>query len=229
MALLMGLAACGSPAPGQSEPALVQDQAAPEGAGGAPRTTIAVLGDSITAGLGLTTAEAYPARLEELFRAEGYDQVDVLNAGVSGDTTAGGRRRVESLIVPGVKIVVVALGGNDALRGVPVSQTRADLTAIIESLVNADIRVLLVGMEGPTNLGEDYRARFRAIFSELSNTFGRQINFIPFLLEGVGGNPSLNQPDGIHPTADGMRIIAEHLYPTLRDMVDQLPPMPEGR
>ncbi len=229
MALLMGLAACGSPAPGQSEPALVQDQAAPEGAAGAPRTTIAVLGDSITAGLGLTTAEAYPARLEELFRAEGYDQVDVLNAGVSGDTTAGGRRRVESLIVPGVKIVVVALGGNDALRGVPVSQTRADLTAIIESLVNADIRVLLVGMEGPTNLGEDYRARFRAIFSELSNTFGRQINFIPFLLEGVGGNPSLNQADGIHPTADGMRIIAEHLYPTLRDMVDQLPPMPEGR
>lgn len=187
------------------------------------KTVVVALGDSLTAGLGLTATEAYPNLLQQMFAAEGYSEVEFLNAGVSGDTTAGALRRVESLLVPNVRIMIVALGGNDALRGLSTTQTRENLQAIINQARAADVHVMLAGMEGPTNLGDDYRTAFRNIFPELARSYGREVTLVPFLLEGVAGDPALNQADGIHPTAQGMRIIAEHLYPRLRDMVDQLP------
>jgi acyl-CoA thioesterase-1 len=119
--------------------------------------------------------------------------------------------------------MVVALGGNDALRGLSTTQTRENLEAILTQVRGADVQVMVVGMEGPTNLGEDYRLAFRNIFPLVAKAFGRGVTYVPFLLEGVAGNPALNQADGIHPNVEGMRVIAEQLYPRLRDMVDQLP------
>lgn len=187
------------------------------------KTVIVVLGDSLTAGLGLTSGEAYPSLLQEMFAGEGYREVEIVNAGVSGDTTAGGLRRVETLLTPNVRIMVVALGANDALRGLSVTQSRENLEAIITQIRAADVHVMLIGMEGPTNLGEDYRSAFREMFGQVALSFGREVTFVPFLLEGVAGNAALNQADGIHPNAQGMRVVAEQLYPRLRDMVDQLP------
>jgi acyl-CoA thioesterase-1 len=188
---------------------------------------IVVLGDSLTAGLGLVLEQSYPSRLQDLFMVEGYHEVDIMNAGVSGDTTAGGLRRIGELLHPGVRIVVVALGGNDSLRGLPNDQTRRNLAGIIDACLESGAAVLLAGMEGPTNLGEDYRTNFRNTFQELAAEYrGRGVRFVPFLLEGVAGMSHLNQPDGIHPTAEGANMIAEHLYPTLRDMVDEIPAGP---
>jgi acyl-CoA thioesterase-1 len=193
------------------------------------RTVIVILGDSLTAGLGLTQEQSFPSRLQELFAGEGYAEVEILNAGVSGDTTAGGLRRVEQLLAPNVKILVVALGGNDALRGLSVAQTRENLTSIIDQALGQGVQVLLAGMEGPTNLGEDYRESFRNVFVQIAREYQGAVSLVPFLLEGVAGNPSLNQADGIHPTDEGARRIAQHLYPRLRDMVDQLPQPGIGR
>lgn len=219
----VALAACGQPAPGQSAGGAFQPVPEPGQLAEAAKTIIPILGDSITAGLGLTTSQAFPSRLQDMFAGEGYTEVEIQNAGVSGDTTAGGLRRVESLLAPNVKIVVVALGGNDALRGLSVTETRANLQAILNQLLGANVRVLLAGMEAPTNLGDDYRAGFRAVYSGLAREYGREVVFVPFLLEGVAGNPAFNQADGIHPNEQGARMIAELLYPRLRDMVDQLP------
>jgi acyl-CoA thioesterase-1 len=189
----------------------------------AQKTVILFLGDSLTAGLGLTLAQAYPNRILELFTGEGYGEIDVENAGVSGDTTAGGLRRIESLLEPNVKIVVVALGGNDALRGLSVAQTRSNVQAIVDLLLQHNRAVLLAGMEAPTNLGADYQQGFHDAFIGLAQAYRGRITFMPFLLDGVAGDPSLNQADGIHPNDAGARIIAQHMYPLLRDMVDQLP------
>ena len=189
--------------------------------GGSRTLTIAFLGDSLTAGLGLLSQEAYPQIVEDLFEAEGYGEVEVSNAGLSGDTTAGGLRRVEQVLSGNPEILVVALGGNDALRGLTVAQTYDNLNGIIEAAQNAGVDVLLVGMQAPTNLGEDYQATFRALYTRLARDHAAYVKFIPFLLEGVAGVPELNQPDGIHPNAQGARKMAELLYPKLRDMVDQ--------
>jgi acyl-CoA thioesterase-1 len=183
---------------------------------------VAFLGDSLTAGQGLTSEEAYPNRIQELFVEEGYGEVDVLNGGVSGDTTAGGRRRVEQLLTGNTKILVVALGGNDALRGISVSDTRANLVAIIETAHKKGVDVLLAGMEAPTNYGQDYQAAFRATFVDVARQYPQSVAYVPFLLEGVAGNPALNQADGIHPTAEGAKVIANLLYPKLRDIVDRI-------
>ena len=206
-----------SPPPAQQSPAASPEEEKPAG-----RTVgIVFLGDSLTAGLGLLSQEAYPSMLDEMFEAEGYGEVDVTNAGVSGDTTAGGLRRVHQMLSGSAEILVVALGGNDALRGLTITQTYDNLTGIIEEAQNASVDVLLVGMQAPTNLGEDYQTAFRAVFPRVARAHAPYVKFIPFLLEGVAGVPELNQPDGIHPNADGARRIAELLYPKLRDMVDQ--------
>jgi len=190
------------------------------------KTVITILGDSLTAGLGLTVAEAYPSRLQEMFAQEGYREIEINNAGESGDTTATALRRVEALIAPNVRIVVVALGGNDALRGLSVTQTRENIEGIVSGLLERNIRVMVTGMQSPTNLGEDYQKGFRDLFIHVAADFGPRITFVPFLLEGVAAVPALNQADGIHPTAEGALIIAQHLYPILRAMVDQLPAPP---
>jgi len=190
------------------------------------KTVITILGDSLTAGLGLTVAESYPSRLQAMFAQEGYREVEITNAGESGDTTATALRRVEALIAPNVRIVVVALGGNDALRGLSVKETRQNIEAIVSGLLARNIRVMVAGMESPTNLGEDYQRGFRDAFAQVAAEFRPRITFVPFLLEGVAAIPELNQADGIHPNAQGALVIAQHLYPLLRAMVDQLPVAP---
>ena len=187
---------------------------------------VVILGDSLTAGLGVLVEESFPSRLQDLFVAEGYGEVEIINAGISGDTTAGGLRRIDEVLTPEVRIVVVALGGNDALRGLSVSQTRTNITGIIEKSLAGGAAVLLTGMEGPTNLGEDYRTNFRNAFQEIAAQFRGRIRFVPFLLEGVAGMPALNQPDGIHPNAEGAQKVAELLYPSIRDLVDEVPVRP---
>lgn len=183
---------------------------------------IAFLGDSLTAGLGLLSEQAYPAQIQKLFEAEGYDRVEILNGGVSGDTTAGGLRRVDGLLEPGVRVVVLALGGNDALRGLTTRETHDNLAQIIQVARGKGVQVLLCGMEAPTNLGDDYRTNFRDVFTQLVRENGGAVQFVPFLLEGVAAQPALNQADGIHPNAEGAKVIAQLLYPKLRTLVDAM-------
>jgi acyl-CoA thioesterase-1 len=184
--------------------------------------TIAFLGDSLTAGFGLLTQQAFPQKIGELFEAEGFTGIEIDNAGLSGDTSAGGLRRVEQVLTPNVKILVVALGGNDALRGLTVSDTKENLRQIIDAAQAHGALVMLCGMKAPTNLGEDYRTAFEALYFDLLRSYQRQIVYVPFLLEGVAGHPELNQADGIHPNEAGSKIIAATLFPLLRGMVDRV-------
>jgi acyl-CoA thioesterase-1 len=188
--------------------------AAALGAGGAAgaEDTIAVLGDSLTAGFGLAPEEAYPARLQERLRREGYDY-RVVNAGVSGDTTAGGLRRVDWVLRSHPSIAIVALGANDGLRGLSVPAMRANLERIVERFRAAGARVLLAGMRMPPNYGDAYGREFAAAFPAVARKTGAAL--VPFLLDGVAGQARLNQPDGLHPTAAGQAIIAERVWPYL--------------
>ena len=179
---------------------------------------IVALGDSLTDGLGLQRDETYPVRLEEILRAEGYD-VEVVNASVSGDTTAGGLRRLGWALEGDVRILIVALGGNDGLRGLPVGQMKENLREIVTRAHQKDVAVLLAGMEAPPNFGSLYTDEFREVFHDLAREY--EGGFVPFLLEGVAGNADLNQADGIHPTAEGARMIAAHMWPVLQSMLDK--------
>lgn len=227
--LLAGVSACslrnvacgGSDAPPAVSPEPQAAATAEPGTAGSTR--IVFLGDSLTAGYGLLSQQAFPYLIQEMFEAEGYHEVEAVNAGVSGDTSAGGARRLEALLLAAeAKILVVALGGNDALRGLTVEQTHDHLASIITMARSRGVAVMLCGMEAPTNYGEDYRTSFRGVFLRLLGEHQGDITYVPFLLEGVAGNPALNQSDGIHPNADGARVIATALYPRLRTMVDQL-------
>ena len=182
---------------------------------------IAFLGDSLTAGLGLLSNQTFPELLKEKLTADGFN-VEVLNGGISGDTTAGGVRRVEQLLEPNVKILVLALGANDALRGLTVNETRDNLRQIIDIAQMHGVQVMLCGMEAPTNLGEDYRNSFKAAYFDVLRSYQRQIEYVPFLLEGVAGKPELNQADGMHPNAEGAKIVADLLYPQLKKMVERI-------
>jgi acyl-CoA thioesterase-1 len=212
-------AACGSsppPPPPAAAPEALGGTAAP----GSSAIRIAFLGDSLTAGLGLLSDQAYPAQVQALLEADGYE-VEAINAGVSGDTTAGGLRRVEQSLDGSVKILVVALGANDALRGLTTQQTHDNLAQIIEKALAKGVGVLLCGMEGPTNLGADYRDAFRQVYMNLLREYQGRIAFVPFLLEGVAGNPALNQADGIHPNPEGSKVIAKLIFPRLRELADR--------
>jgi acyl-CoA thioesterase-1 len=183
---------------------------------GAAERVIVALGDSLTAGLGVAQEEAYPALLQARLRREGLGY-RVVNAGVSGDTSAGGRRRVDWVLRSKPEIVIVALGANDGLRGLAVDSLRDNLEAIVERLQAAGVRVLLVGMLVPPNYGGDYARAFAAVFPTVARRTG--VPLAPFLLDGVAANPRLNQPDGVHPTADGQRVIADKLWPYLRPLL----------
>ena len=180
------------------------------------RPQIVVLGDSLTAGLGLSASDAYPARLQELLDLAGY-QFRVVAAGVSGDTTAGGLRRLQWALEGDVRILVVALGGNDGLRGLPVEHMKDNLSEIVGTALNRKISVMLAGMEAPPNYGSSYTDRFRRVFRELVSE--NDIVFLPFLLEGVAGRPDLNQSDGIHPNAAGATAVAAHVWSLLQTML----------
>ena len=180
----------------------------------APR--IVCLGDSLTAGLGLSPEEAYPALLQRRLRDAGYPH-EVMNAGVSGDTSAGGLRRLDWSIDGETRVLVVALGANDGLRGLPVASLSRNLTEIVERAQARGIRVLLAGMEAPPNFGPGYVQEFRQAYADVATR--TKVPLVPFLLEGVAGISALNQADGIHPTAEGQRRIADLLWPRLEPLL----------
>jgi acyl-CoA thioesterase-1 len=171
-----------------------------------------VLGDSLSAGLGLPASSAFPARLKKSLAANGI-AVEMINAGVSGDTSSGGRDRLDWSVPEGTEAVIVELGANDALRGIDPKVTRAALTDILTRLKSRRIAVLLCGMLAPPNYGSDYSARFNAIYPDLAKSFG--VPLYPFFLEGVAADARLNQADGLHPTAEGVDIIVKNILPTV--------------
>lgn len=179
---------------------------------------LVVLGDSLTAGLGVTPDEAYPALLQARLRREGL-AYRVVNAGVSGDTSAGGRRRLDWVLRTRPAVVVVALGANDGLRAQPVAALRDNLIAIVTRLRTAGARVLLVGMRLPPNYGAAYADGFAGTFTEAARA--TSVPLLPFLLEGVAGDPALNQADGIHPNAAGHRVIAETVWRALAPLLER--------
>jgi acyl-CoA thioesterase I len=171
-----------------------------------------VLGDSLSAGLGLSASAAFPQRLQKSLKAKGI-AVEMINAGVSGDTASGGRDRLDWSVPDGTQAVIVELGANDALRGIDPAVTRAALSDILTRLKARHIAVLLCGMLAPPNYGSDYSARFNAIYPDLAKAFG--VPLYPFFLEGVASDRKLNQPDGIHPTAEGVDVIVKNILPTV--------------
>jgi acyl-CoA thioesterase I len=186
-----------------------------------PATTtprIVMLGDSLTAGLGLPVDQAYPSVIQERLKKEGFDY-EVVNAGVSGDTSAGGLSRLDWALQGNVRVLVVALGGNDALRGLPPAQLEQNLAAIIERAQARGIRVVLAGMESPPNWGRDYNVSFHKVYTSLATRY--HLPLIPFLLAGVAGSDALNQADGIHPTAAGARIVADNVWAVLKPVIQE--------
>jgi len=206
---------------GCSQEASVAEDAAPTQAAEVPAPQgplVVFLGDSLTAGYGLTEEEAFPARLGTALR-EGGHPVRVVNAGVSGDTSAGGLRRLPWLLTQHPDVLVVALGANDGLRGLPVSLTEENLRGIVSRARGAGARVLLLGLRLPPNLGADYIRAFEAVYPRVARETG--VPLVPFFLEGVGGVAALNQEDGIHPTAEGQRRIAATVLPYLEALVER--------
>jgi len=185
------------------------------------RKTIVVLGDSLAAGYGLDPSEAFPALLQAKIDAAGWN-FTVINAGVSGDTSAGGLRRMDWLLRRKLDVLVLELGGNDGLRGIPVSETRTNLQAIIDHAREKypGIQIVIAGMQMPPNMGEEYNQAFQKIFPDLARA--NQAALVPFLLEGVGGIPDLNQPDHIHPTAEGDKIVADNVWKILMVVLQKL-------
>jgi acyl-CoA thioesterase-1 len=179
---------------------------------------LAVLGDSLTAGYGLPAPAAFPVRLQKSLKDKGI-AVEATNAGVSGDTSSGGRDRLDWSIPEGTQAVIVELGANDALRGIDPAVTRAALEEIIKRLQAKGIAVMLCGMYAPRNFGPDYVAKFDPIYPELAKTYG--VPLYPFFLDGVAGEAKLTQPDGLHPTAEGVDLIVERILPTVQAFLDQ--------
>jgi acyl-CoA thioesterase-1 len=190
------------------------------GAVPAPKN-ILFLGDSITAGYGLEPADAYPALIQARIDAKRWN-FKAINAGQSGDTTAGGLNRLNWLLKNRVDVLVLELGGNDGLRGLPAETTRKNLQSIIDGTKKKypDAKILLAGMKVPPNMGADYAKQFNAIFPELAKK--NQAALIPFILEGVAGIPQLNLADGIHPTAKGQAIVANNVWKVLEPVLSGL-------
>jgi len=190
--------------------------ASPSAADTRPR--IVAFGDSLTAGLGVQADESYPAQLQRRLDDLKYPY-RVINAGVSGDTTAGGLRRVPWILNNKPELVILELGANDGLRGLSIDQTKNNLRQIVERLREAGAAVVLAGMKLPPNYGEDYTTRFEAIYPALAQEY--HLPLIPFFLEGVGGASSLNQADGIHPTKEGYEIVVEQVLKVLKTALSE--------
>jgi acyl-CoA thioesterase-1 len=225
--LLLVAAACGSAdaprtraaagtAPQTQTQGRAQVQPQPERTG-TPRR-IVFLGDSLTAGLGLPREQAVPSLIQERLADEGY-VYEVINAGVSGDTSAGGLSRLDWSLDGDVEVLVIELGANDGLRGLPVAQMKRNLEEIITRAKARDITVILTGMEAPPNYGPLYTAEFRKAFRDLADD--HDVVFVPFYLEGVAGIRSLNNADGIHPNAEGSRLIAGTIWRALEPVLDR--------
>ncbi|MEM6382243.1 MAG: arylesterase [Pseudomonadota bacterium] len=182
--------------------------------------TILALGDSLTAGYGLSPGQGFPARLEAALQREGYE-VRVLDAGVSGDTTSGGLSRLDWSLDPETDAVIVELGGNDALRGISPEISEQALDGILSNLTDRGLPTLLAGMLAPPNMGASYGEAFNGIYPRLAETY--DVVFYPFFLDGVAGEPSLNLPDGIHPTAEGIDLIVSRILPYVEDLIARVP------
>ena len=230
LVVVMAGAACGN-APAPAEPRAAVSDAAPASAAAAgpvPEAVaaarrIVILGDSLTAGLGLPAEQAYPALLQARLEARqaGWR---VVNAGVSGDTSAGGLRRLDWSLDGGAAVVVIALGGNDALRGLPVTDLRKNLDEAVQRAQASGARVVLAGMEAPPNTGPDYTAAFRAVYPDIATARGATL--VPFLLDGVAGIETLNQADGIHPNQAGAQVVADTVWRALEPVVRELEALP---
>jgi acyl-CoA thioesterase-1 len=183
--------------------------------------TIVALGDSLTAGYGLGAGDGFTDRLEARLKADGHD-VTVVNAGVSGDTSKGGLARLDWSVPDGTSLVIVELGANDALRGIAPAETRANLDAILTRLKERNIPVLLAGMIAPPNMGEDYGREFNPIYAELAAE--HDVNLYPFFLDGVAGDPALNQADGMHPNAKGVDVIVDRIAPQVGQLLSAMKP-----
>jgi acyl-CoA thioesterase-1 len=192
-----------------------QDAGAPSEDG---RRVIVALGDSLTAGLGVEPADNYPSKLQRKLDAGGY-KYRVVNAGVSGDTSAQGLGRLGLIRALRPALVILALGANDGLRGLPMESTRGNLENIITELQRDGARVVLAGMMIPPNYGPEYARAFRDMFPELAKKY--RVPSIPFLLQGVAGDPALNQPDGVHPTAQGYDIVADNVWRVLKPLLKE--------
>ena len=214
-------AACGADVADRREPADARPRPAPalDPADPPARPRIVALGDSLTAGYGLLESRAYPALLQERLDAEGYE-FEVVNAGVSGDTSAGGLRRLDWALEGDVRVLILALGANDGLRGLSVEEMKANLTAIIRRARARDVVVILAGMEAPPNYGAEYATAFREAFREVAE--GERVLFLPFLLDKVAGESGLNQGDGIHPNEQGTGVVAGTIWTVLRPLLDQM-------
>jgi acyl-CoA thioesterase-1 len=183
------------------------------------RPKIVCLGDSLTAGLGLVETQSYPSRLQQKVDEDGF-QYEVINAGVSGDTSAGGLRRLDWALQENVRVLVLALGANDGLRGLSVAEMKENLGKIIETAQNRNVIVVLAGMEAPPNYGPEYAAAFRQAYRDIALRY--RVLFIPFLLDKVAGIASLNQADGIHPNPQGAAIVADNVWAVLKPLLDQM-------
>lgn len=195
---------------------LASEGASPSASDSRPR--IVAFGDSLTAGLGVQADDSYPAQLQRRLESLGY-HYRVINAGVSGDTTAGGIRRVPWILNNKPDLVILELGANDGLRGLSIDQTKRNLRQIIRQLQEVGTTVVLAGMKLPLNYGQDYTAGFEAMYRMLAEE--SRIPLIPFFLEGVGGSSSLNQVDGIHPTKEGYELIVEQVLTVLRPVLNE--------
>ena len=214
--MTVALAACS----GRAAPAPVPPPATPAATAAAP-TVIVAMGDSLTEGMGVDPADAYPAQLEQRLLADGYN-VEVINAGISGETTSGALSRVNWVLGLEPDIVILATGGNDGLRGIAPELTARNLDQLVTTFQDAGVTVLLAGMEMVENMGEEYTSAFRAIYPTVSAA--HDVPLIPFLLEGVATDPELNQPDFIHPTAAGYAVVVDTIYPYVTDLLAQVQP-----
>jgi acyl-CoA thioesterase I len=194
----------------REEPATVPEPAVYDG-------IIVAMGDSLTAGLGVAPEDSYPALLEKELQAAGLNY-RVINAGISGETSSGARSRIDWIVNSRPDLVIVETGANDGFRGISTHVLHDNLAAIVEALLANDIKVLLVGMQMVTNLGDDYRSAFNAVYPRLAERY--PVTFMPFFLEGVAMVRDLNQQDGIHPNEQGYRIIAANLLPYVRQALD---------
>jgi acyl-CoA thioesterase I len=180
--------------------------------------TILFYGDSLTAGYGLSEEEAFPALIDKKIKQQGKSW-KVINAGLSGETTAGGLSRIDWMLRQPVDIFVLELGGNDGLRGLPLDQTKTNLQSIIDRVraKNPNVKIIVAGMMVPPNMGPDYTQQFNSVYPDLAKK--NKAVLIPFLLEGVGGIEKLNLPDGIHPNVEGHKVVAETLWKTIGPML----------
>jgi acyl-CoA thioesterase I len=225
-AAALAAAACGAPpdgvggaapAPGGDRPAAAASPSPDPATPAAARPRLVVLGDSIAAGYGLRREESFPARLQERIDREGLG-FEVVNAGVSGDTSAGGLRRLDWALDGDVRVLVVELGGNDGLRGLPPEELKKNLTAIVRAARARHLSVLLCGMEAPPNAGPAYATAFREAFSSVARE--ERVPLVRFVLDKVAGIEALNQEDGIHPNARGARLVADTVWPALQPLLE---------